>query len=451
MQSRRDHMQAYQFSTSRLVHSLTAGEPGVGEPPFRRAQFGTVLGTVLAALLSGGAVVFGLVSPAPSTAWRANGSIVVEKETGTRYLYLGGELRPTANYASALLAAASGSTVQYVAHSALAAVPVGAPIGIPGAPDALPAAANLLPADWALCLRPGGGAPVLDLAPAGHTAAVPAAKRILVAGPAVAGQPALEYVLWDAKKYPLPDPAALSALGLGNATPTPAGAPWLAAFPTGPALTPAVIPDAGAPGPQLAGRPTKVGQLFQAGAGGVEQFYVLRADGLAPLTRTEVALLSAVPGYGAPTPVSPSNLASVPVSPDDSLLSRLPDLMSGTDFTGDGSALCAQQASPGAAAATHLVTENAANVAADPGVVLPNGSGMLVQPAQTPAEAGSLSTLTYLVAGDGEKFLIDGGDALQDLGYSSATVHVLPAGLLALIPSGPTLSVARARAATPWG
>ena len=117
-----------------------------GEAPFRRSNLGVIVGTALAVLLSGGAVVYGLISPAASSAWRNPGAVIVEKETGTRYLYLGGELRPTANYASALLAAGQKPSVQYVGRDTLHGIAVGATIGIPGAPEELPSAAAHLEA-----------------------------------------------------------------------------------------------------------------------------------------------------------------------------------------------------------------------------------------------------------------------------------------------------------------
>lgn len=68
----------------------------------------------------------------------------MEKETGTRYLFLDGRLRPVRNYASALLLTGKGAAVRTVAAKALSDVPHGAPIGIDGAPDSLPTPATLL-------------------------------------------------------------------------------------------------------------------------------------------------------------------------------------------------------------------------------------------------------------------------------------------------------------------
>jgi len=45
---------------------------------------------IIAVLLCGGFAVYGLINPGGATEWKQPGSIIVEKETGNRYLYLGG-------------------------------------------------------------------------------------------------------------------------------------------------------------------------------------------------------------------------------------------------------------------------------------------------------------------------------------------------------------------------
>lgn len=144
MQTRRDHMQAYQFAMGRLATALVTGDPGRGDSPTKRAALGSFFGAGLVVLLSLGFLVYGKLSPVTTAAWREPGSIVVEKETGTRYLFLDGRLRPVRNYASALLLTGKGAAVRTVAAKALSDVPHGAPIGIDGAPDSLPTPATLL-------------------------------------------------------------------------------------------------------------------------------------------------------------------------------------------------------------------------------------------------------------------------------------------------------------------
>lgn len=439
MQSKRDHLQAYQFSAGRLVRAVAAGDSTAAEPPFRRANLGVIAGTVLAVLFGGGCVVYGLISPAASSAWRAPGTIIVEKETGTRFLLVNGQLRPTANYTSALLALGQKASVQYVSSSTLSGLPVGAPIGIPGAPDELPT--TLSPGVWSLCLRPDGQT-VLDLAPAKPVGTPLAGQRALVSSTDQA-DPA-EFLVVGSVKYPLPAPAVLTALGLGDQQPIPASPAWLDTLPTGPAIAAAPIQGAGAPGPAVAGRASQIGALFSTNADGVLQYYVLLADGLAPITPTEAALF-AVAGAAQPTQESPSAIAMAPLSANRSLLTRLPDLLSGSAL-GSG-ALCVTQHSPGNAADSGVVVAPAAPTDSAPPVVVPPQKGMLVQP-----PGGDLANPApeFLITDTGEKYPVASGDALSALGYGSATAVVLPQNIINLIPSGPQLDVAAARGGVTW-
>lgn len=441
MQSRRDHLQAYQFSVGRLARSAAAGDASTGEAPGRRANTGSTIGIVLAVLLCGGAVVFGLISPKPTDSWRASNAIVVDAGTGSRFLYVDGTLRPVANYASALLAVGQQASVQMVADSRLTGVPVGAPIGIPGAPDELPTVSELLPGSWALCLE-SNGAVAVDLAPTGRTTPAQNAA-ILVAPPVSAGTaPQSEYVLWGATKYPVTNRAVLPALGLGNRDPIPASSAWLATLPTGPALVPAQVPGAGGPGPLIAGLPRTVGQVFQTVGDGVEQFYVLRADGLAPITATEAALLGSVPDAAPAVDLTSSQLAAAPFSTDRSLLGRLPALLSNAPYSQTNASLCILQHSPGTAATTQLVTENPAALSGAHPALVPPDRGML---AELPGPQPLTGAAIYLITDTGEKFLIDSTNALDCLGYAGVQIQAIPAQVLAMIPSGPVLDIAAAQ------
>lgn len=439
MQSRRDHVQAHQFATNRLTSALITGDPGRGQTPFRRASLGLIAGIVIAALLSGGSVIYGLIDPASAaTTWRQQGSVVVDEQTGTRFVYLDGMLHPTANYASAVLVAGATATVHAVPHSALAHVPVGDTIGITGAPEMLPAA--MLPGTWAVCLAPGSAhGAVLDLAPGRHATSPTAGRLMLVAGPT--GE---QYVLWNGRKYPVAERAVLVAFGLGNQAPLQAPAGWLADLATGPALASPPITKLGTPGFPVAGRPAWIGTVFDASAAGADQFYVLLSTGLAPLSRTEAALLEASGRVGPVQHVNPAVVAAAPASPDHSLLSGLPDMLAGTAYQPGGAALCIRQTAPGSRSGDTVITDSAA--AAATGVIVPAGTGMIVQP---PSSNGFTAQPAYLVTDTGRKYALTDSNATAALGYSNVTPQVMPASILSLIPPGPALSVAAARAAVP--
>src|SRR5205823_8000537 len=101
------------------------------------------------------AAVIGLIFPAAGSGWQKPGVLIVEKETGTRYLYVSGRLHPVLNLASVRLLTQGQPTVESVSSRALAGLPHGTPLGIPGAPDSLPDPARLLSAGWLICAGAG--------------------------------------------------------------------------------------------------------------------------------------------------------------------------------------------------------------------------------------------------------------------------------------------------------
>src|SRR5260370_4359724 len=138
MHSRRDQIQAHTFLVGRLVSALLQGEPDLAVPPTRRTPFGLVIGLLRAAVAVGGVAVLAILAPAGATGWRKPGTLIVEKQTGTRLVLLAGRLRPVLNFASARLLLGSTLTVDSVPSASLAGVPRGTAIGIVGAPDTLP-------------------------------------------------------------------------------------------------------------------------------------------------------------------------------------------------------------------------------------------------------------------------------------------------------------------------
>lgn len=239
MQTRRDHVQAYQFAVGRLSSALISGDPGRGESPTRRSALGSIFGGALVILLCAGFGVYGLVSPVAKTDWRKNGTLVLDEATGTRYIYAGGFLRPTRNYASALLITGKRATLKTPSAKSLAGVPHGAPVGIPGAPDSVPDTSSLVRGPWARCLPDTDTTATTSTAQslafgsaASALRALPASRQVLVKGPKDS-----HYLLWRGIKYAVPDPAALIALGFDDQTVLTATAEWLAAIPSGATLS----------------------------------------------------------------------------------------------------------------------------------------------------------------------------------------------------------------------
>src|SRR5258708_6882844 len=93
--------------------------------PKANAASAVAVGT---ALWLAAVALYGVLMPGGATHWQESGAVIVEKETGARYVYLAGRLHPVLNYASALLilGAPAAHTVS-VSRPSLRGVPRAAP------------------------------------------------------------------------------------------------------------------------------------------------------------------------------------------------------------------------------------------------------------------------------------------------------------------------------------
>ncbi|MEU3341152.1 type VII secretion protein EccB [Streptomyces sp. NPDC006668] len=445
MQTRRDHVQAYQFAMARLSTALVTGDSGRGEPPARRSRLGMFFGAGLAALLCAGFGVFGLISPGGNTSWRQPHTVIVEKETGNRYLYLGGELRPVRNYASALLIAGEGATVRTVSRNSLAGVPHGTPVGIPNAPDTLPSATQLLLGAWTRCVRddPPNGL-LLDFHPAGRIRPFPADRQVVLSS--TSGD---LYLLWHGTKYPLPDDASRIALGLDTQQQLVAPRSWLSAVPTGARLVPASVPGVGRPGRTVGGRPARIGQVFTAMAGTGGHSYVLRADGLEPVSATEGALLSTRRGAPAPRRVDQSYIAAAPVSKDHALMKAVPDVLGARQQPLTTEALCLREQTTSGVMHTQVVLEGGQAAIGKRFVLVPPGRGVVALDNSDTANLGTPQR--YLITEQGRLYPIGRGNSALYLGLPQMGGLPLPRDVLGLLPKGPELDAAAALATVRGG
>lgn len=464
MQSKRDQVQAYFFVVGRLVSAVVHGKPDALVQPNRRMSNGTFLGAIVGAVLMGIFGIIGLVQPGGDTSWRQEGAIVLSKDTRARYVYLENQLRPVLNYSSARLAAPKGGgQVHDVAQKSLAGTLVGQQIGIQGAPDALPPAGALDKGPWTECAQEAGSGPqgagavttVVIGQPSSQTVR-PDSRALLVRAP-----DQTVFLVWQGQRHRLPGPTADTALNYRGIAPVDVTAAWLNPIPQGRDFSVPETPGIGQPGPRIDGAQSVVGRLYQVSnpALGTEEFYLIRTDGIAPLSRTTAALLLASPftrqAYGGsevrPIEVGPGDLVGVPVSRSGPDLVRdlpptPPDIVSPgpgetpcevfqpvgngglTVYTGLLPAAIHQEAVP---AAAHQQGGTADRV------LIPAGDGVL---ARTQATPGGPAGALYLITETGMKYPLANADAVDALGYSAATAVAMPGELLALLPTGPVLS-----------
>ncbi|NEA68412.1 type VII secretion protein EccB [Streptomyces sp. SID12488] len=474
MHSKRDQVQAHLFVMGRLASAMLRSEPDEPESPLGRTNRGAAIGVVIAVLVCAGAFVFGLIKPGGNDSWRTSQDLIVDKQTGARYLYLGGRLHPVRNYASAQLIAGEALGVTTVGTSSLAGTPHGTPVGIPDGPEALPGTGDLDTRPWLVCSG------LLS-----RTTGVVTATTALVIGSEqpqdvqggrqlggtegllVAGPDKNTYLLWQGGRLRLDKAAnAAGALGYGNVTPRPVSSAFLDAFPLGPDLAPVQVPDRGANGPALAGRSTRVGQVFRVDVPGAEpRYHVLQREGLVPLTATGAALLLGDPrtraeAYGSAA-VSVATLGAdvltehlAPGAQESAAsTARLPEEPPEAVAVATGSVACAAVDSAGGAV---RVGTSVLPVSALPEPVLPPapevvagclkvdaiavgaGKGALVK--VVGAGGSALGDTTYLVTDEGVKYRLLSQEGVKALGYDAVEARPMPSPMLAMLPSGPDLT-----------
>ena len=446
----------------RLVNALVTGEPDAREHPYRRIIVGTMAGIAVGVLLMAGFAVFGFVVPGGADRWREPGSIVVEKETGTRYVYDGTRLRPVLNLASARLLFDKPPKLVEVSEKSLARVPRGQAVGIAGAPDTLPRNVDVTRQVWTTCAVTGhdaAGAPIIattlsigDLREAGSPAAAPlAADEATIVG---AGKDS--YLIWHGRRWKLTQAWQARVLGY-DAAPYPVEPDWLDAVPVGPDLDAVQVPDRGTEGPLVDGVPARIGELFVArSAGQPDRYYLLRTDGLSQLNEVAYALVAADPETAKAYPGRPvaavelsgAGLASLassrrPVLPDGApeALPRMRQQPGGgwcvRQSMADGAVVVTDGPPPTSPVDNGLALTRTAQTA--DGIAVAPGTGGVVYPGRAgqPPAGGY-----YLVVDSGVKFPLAGAEAAKRLGYPVAGARPVPRQLLDMLPTGPLLRVA---------
>lgn len=445
MQTKKDHVHAYQSLVGRMSAALMLGDTNYSEPPARRALIGLVFGLVLALLIGVAFWVYGLINPGGSTVWKKPNVILVEKESGARFVYQRGLLVPVVNHASALLLQGAGAKVETISRASLRDLERGQPMGIDDAPDPVPAAGSLAGSHWLLCLPrtggvdvPGAGTMSMNLNPDALSRPIGENEYLWVAAPN--GQ---QYIIWADVKLRLTAPFVAVALGLGTGAAPVASSEWLAALPDGPEVGAAIIADEGRKKVRIGGTEHPVGTVFRQVVGNdKEHFAVLRADGLAPLSATEAALLRARSGDPA-IEIEAALIASSPRSSDDSLTRRIPDLLAAKPVPVGDRAFCLRQQPQGANIVSQVVTAERNHawfgMNEEIGPYLKPSTGVLAASMPAPTAAGAKPD-RYLITDRGRKYRLADDEAIKALGFGGVTPVPVAAGVLAQIPNGPLLS-----------
>jgi type VII secretion protein EccB len=471
MQSRRDQVQAYFFVVGRLVSGLMQGKPDQLEHPNKRFNSGTFVGVLLAGLLVACFGIFGLLFPGGNNSWRVPGAVVLDKDSGARYVFLDGQLRPALNLSSALLAAGDAGKLTSVSQSSLTGVPVGTPIGIPGAPDGLPNASRLNTSPWIVCARPEdrhevGSAPTVTLRLDGASATPVSPDQGLL----VSTHDGAAYLVWRGSRYKIATTTTLEALGYNSRPSLHVSPAWLNTIPVGRDMQPPSIADVGKPGPVIGGKASRIGQVYdlQNPATGSHELYVLQTGGLLPISRTVAAMLmvnpdmrNAYPGSSVrPLEVGPGDVTSVQLLGADPVSGDLPAVPPSLVDTGAAGEPCLRfdPQSDNVSTPALLMLPRASEASAVPPagkhtagttadqVVIPAGGGALVRTVPAP---GAPPGTEFLVTDLGVKYPLVDDTVAGVLGYGHLNPVGIPSALLALLPSGPALDPRQALVSRP--
>ncbi len=442
MATKKELIQAQQYSRRRLLTAFVSGAPGGKELEPSKPLRAVVAGTALSILIIVGSIVFGLIRPGLPNGWDAN-TLLITKDSGARYVAVNGVLYPVINTTSAQLVIPSESfKVLTVDQAKIADVERGETIGIFGAPDSLPVPNRLISSGWASCIA-GGDAEKTALISDGYSAKTTGDFALVTHQ----GQ---RYIVADGYRYKVDrnaESAVLRALGLATTNPVEVTGTWINLFTPGSDLEPLFIPDFGGDLPGLAGSTMtglRVGSVVRTEGQSDNQRYVLDAKGdLAPLSPLayELYLLGTGAELGEQVDVSPAQLrqlgnADKPAAPEDWPDKTAPAL----DVTRSG-ACAVLETTSGESSRIRL------SIPTDTGKLRNQPEGVTVSPAggaivRATNEGDTNKGNTFVVDSSGTAFPVPDADneILARLGYKPSDRVEVPQSWMMLFAQGPNLT-----------
>jgi type VII secretion protein EccB len=430
-------------------------DPDPVSSPMRRIG-GALFASAMIAVLAVAAVgVYGVLRPGIGKAWRDGRAVIIEKETGARYVYTDNLLHPVLNHTSALLIVGSPESVT-VSRSELIGVPRGTPVGIPGAPDPLPGPDQLVRDPWTLCSRPAAaldGGSARGVESVLRVGGAPTGDRLTGGAGILAVDPlGTLHLLWNNRRFVLAQPdLVLTAFLWERASATPVSAALLNAVPAGPDLGRITAPRMDT---ASALADFRVGEVFVVTDPSGNRLYgVALENGVAGVTAVQAGILVAdnanrtgrikdlsQAAYAAATKgdslISPGDNAP----PADIPIQTRPPVMGGVcaTFASDNPLPDVVVAASVPPATGEVHTQGAAGALIRPVeyVAVPPGRGAVVESLASPGSpSGSLAVISDL----GLRFPIPALDVLAKLGYKDVAPQRFPASLVALLPPGRAL------------
>jgi type VII secretion protein EccB len=458
MATKRDLVEAHQFSRRRLITAFVSGAPGGREVEPARPGRALVGGLALALLVVAGGAVTGLIFGRDEADWKQPG-LVISKERGQPYLVSTPEdgglvIRPVVNVTSARLILGSESEPTYVSEDAITTERIGEPIGILNAPANVPEPQALVQSGWTACTSAESGLQ-LTLAPRPGVSAAPGAGFLVesrgvryVIAQAASGrgeQP-------SAYSYELPADAGtqdnlLRDLGLSvGADASKVTTDWLSLWPVGGALEWSTFEIDGAGGRLTYGGGSS-GLPSQARVGDIVttpgESVVLAEEGPRPLDAFSLAVLRNSTIDGRPVRELESDRIGVARLPPDrsahwpeSTLAQVRGEYCAELETDPGQVpVVALGVAPNSSASSVGVPLQQSAVS-----VTPAGGAYVLSGAWSDTDDGS----PYLVDSNGLAYPLVGPDVAANLGFADVDPPVVPDAWVELFDRGVNLSVSDA-------
>ncbi|MFI6580519.1 type VII secretion protein EccB [Embleya sp. NPDC050493] len=487
MASRREQLEAYIFARRRMVAAFLQPAPGGGTEENAPKPMRMVTPSIVVAMLVlVGFGVVGLIKPGTPPGWKNKSSLIVGRDSASRYVYLDGKLHPVLNIASGRLLLDPGNfKVNMVPERQLNSVSHGAPLGIPNAPDRLPTAKEVRERkSWTVCERPAVGK---DGKP--DPAGEPQRSVFIGAAPAdgalrpgealfVQDRSQHKYLVYQGKRFVVEAPTVIGALNLVGIPAQPVSDAWLATLVDGGTIDHPMPADYGKPTQLPLDREyNRVGIVLRAEGSAQRQNYVVTKEGVVPVSELTAVLLTTNPrareAYGNTTPTAfPVNIGTlggavvqdrtfaadkgwpeIPPTPMNRMTRNdleLPRNVVCNTFSGEWRGIQPVTTQSAGIRPPEQLVDGMGGVWVKP------GAGALYREVTgTPDEGGP----TYLVADSGLRYSVPedaqaGGapagpnrdsEAKQRLGYKGVDVRPLPRAWSELVSRGPQLSTVDAK------
>lgn len=450
------------FLVQRLNHALTRHDTSMRHDPERSTVQALMVGFMLVALVSLGALALAYFKP---QGLRADAPIVQSRDSLELFVDIDGKLHPAMNLVSARLIAGRPDEPALVKGSEVTNAPRGQLVGIPGAPGRV-FQPEQRDAVWSVCdvaENPGMANPGLRTAVIGSDQ-----QRIITADPTAArivqGPDSATWLLHGGVRHRIDvnDTALVTGLGLTRFPVIDTITEELFnAIPAGRPIGVPPIPGAGAPTSYPVAPGVVVGSVLKVDQSvGAEQWYVALPDGLQPISPVAAAVLRNVNTFGTAVAlsVSPDVVARVPAANPGLDLSSFPSTPLSSVSVLDAPVTCwqwvkrsgEQQASSALAFLTTLPLSDEQtqvwrhDLVSAPGVSMyaPPGSGFFVQTTGSDPRSPAAETLWWLSDAGVRYGLVSGTDgsasASSALGLSAPIPAPWP--VLAGLVAGPQLS-----------